>query len=95
MSAGLNLRPDPLRCNLEDGTGFCHSPVQLDQAWSGRAMKPVPAPRIVERIGSDPAPVNPLKPLAGHRGVEDVKLLELVAPVVAGARTGRRSAADA
>jgi hypothetical protein len=61
-SAGLNLRADHFRYNLEDGSGFgpADSPVQLEQAWSGRAMKPVPAPRIVERIGSDPAPVNPL-----------------------------------
>jgi hypothetical protein len=61
-SAGLNLRADHFRYNLEDGTGFgpADSPVQLDQAWSGRPMKPVPAPRIVERTGSDPAPVNPL-----------------------------------
>jgi hypothetical protein len=61
-SAGLNLRADHFHYDLEDGTGFgpADSPVQLDQAWSGRAMKPVPAPRVVERTGSDPAPVNPL-----------------------------------
>lgn len=61
-SAGLNLRADHFRYNLGDGRGFgpVDSPVQFDRAWSGRPIEPVPPPRIVERVGSDIAPVNPL-----------------------------------
>ncbi|WP_112236976.1 DUF2332 domain-containing protein [Kribbella monticola] len=61
-SAGLNLRADHFRYNLADGTGFgpASSPVQLADAWSGRALTPHPELRIAERVGSDIAPVNAL-----------------------------------
>jgi hypothetical protein len=60
-SGGLNLRADHFRYNLTDGTWFgaAESPVVFDEAWSGRPLKHVPL-RIVERVGSDIAPVNPL-----------------------------------
>jgi hypothetical protein len=61
-SGGLNLRADQFRYNLADGTGFgpADSLVQFTDAWSGRPITPAPDLRIVERIGSDIAPVNPL-----------------------------------
>jgi hypothetical protein len=61
-SAGLNLRADHFRYDLDDGNGFgpADSPVQFDQAWSGRPIKPVSPPRIVQRTGCDVAPINPL-----------------------------------
>ncbi|HEU4945621.1 MAG TPA: DUF2332 domain-containing protein [Kribbella sp.] len=61
-SAGLNLRADHFRYLGDDGTCFgpADSPVRFEHAWSGRPFKPVPPPRIVERTGSDIAPVNPL-----------------------------------
>jgi hypothetical protein len=60
-SGGLNLRADHFRYNLADGTSFgaAESPVVFEEAWSGRALTPVPL-RIAERVGSDIAPVNPL-----------------------------------
>jgi hypothetical protein len=63
-SAGLNLRADHFRYNLEDGAGFgpVDSPVQLRQAWSGRGFDPVVPPRIAERTGADLAPIDPLSP---------------------------------
>ena len=63
-SAGLNLRADHFRYNVDDGHGFgpVDSPVQFDHPWSGRPIKPVPPPRIAERTGSDIAPINPLSP---------------------------------
>jgi hypothetical protein len=61
-SAGLNLRADHFRYNLDDGSGFgpADSPVQIQSAWSGRALAPQPGLRIAERVGSDISPVNPL-----------------------------------
>ena len=61
-SAGLNLRADHFRFNLDDGTGFgpVGSPVQIASAWSGRALTPQPGLRIAERVGSDISPVNAL-----------------------------------
>jgi hypothetical protein len=58
-SGGLNLRPDYFRYVRADGTGWGppDSPVVLDPAWQGRAL-PGSVPRIVERLGSDPAPAD-------------------------------------
>ncbi|RJK98054.1 DUF2332 domain-containing protein [Vallicoccus soli] len=57
-SAGLNLRPDLVRVQGDDGwEGPRASPVALPGAWRG----PVPRAgvRVVERRGSDVAPVDP------------------------------------
>ncbi|TCM41131.1 DUF2332 domain-containing protein [Kribbella sp. VKM Ac-2568] len=60
-SGGLNLRADQFRYNLADGSSFgpSDSPVVFDDAWSGRPLDPAVELRIVERVGSDIAPVNP------------------------------------
>jgi hypothetical protein len=60
-SGGLNLRADHFRYNVADGTFFgrADSPVVFDEAWSGQPLQPVSL-RIVERVGSDIAPVDPL-----------------------------------
>lgn len=60
-SAGLNLRADHYRYTLADGSSFgpADSAVVLEEAWSGREIKPAEV-RIAERVGSDIAPVNPL-----------------------------------
>ncbi|WUJ71217.1 DUF2332 domain-containing protein [Kribbella soli] len=60
-SAGLNLRADRYRY-LADGTSYGpeDSPVVFSSAWSGQV--PAVDLRIVERVGCDIAPVNPLTP---------------------------------
>lgn len=58
-SAGLNLRADRYRY-VADGTSYGpeDSPVVFSSAWSGQV--PAADLRIVERVGCDIAPVNPL-----------------------------------
>ncbi|HET7329013.1 MAG TPA: DUF2332 domain-containing protein [Nocardioidaceae bacterium] len=58
-SGGLNLRADHFRYLRADGSGWGRpdSPVVLDPAWQGAAL-PDAQPDIIERIGSDPAPVD-------------------------------------
>lgn len=62
-SAGLNLRADAFRYELPDGTGYgpVDSPVVFTDAWAeGRPVPVGPDPVIVERVGSDIAPIDPL-----------------------------------
>jgi hypothetical protein len=63
-SGGFNLRADQFRYELADGScfGVAGSPVEIVDAWSGRALSPQPSLRIAERVGSDVAPVNVLEP---------------------------------
>ncbi|MFC9973988.1 DUF2332 domain-containing protein [Spirillospora sp. NPDC127200] len=64
-SAGLNLRADRFRYN--DAYGPADSPVTLPEAWRG-GTPPVDAGlRIVERLGCDPAPLDPADPAARLR----------------------------
>ncbi|GAB3952270.1 DUF2332 domain-containing protein [Kribbella albertanoniae] len=65
-SAGLNLRADHFRYDADgESYGAADSPVVIENAWSGQVLKPA-AVRIVERVGCDTAPVNPLS-AAGAR----------------------------
>ena len=64
-SAGLNLRVDAFRVEADDGVGWGPpgSPVVLRRAWRGAPLPPLDAPlRIVERLGGDLAPLDPLTP---------------------------------
>ncbi|MFL6239561.1 MAG: DUF2332 domain-containing protein [Actinomycetes bacterium] len=66
-SAGLNLRADAFRYDLADGVilGDVGSPVVLSRPWAGltRAWPPVNAAvDVVERVGGDPQPADPLAP---------------------------------
>jgi len=58
-SGGLNLRADHFRYLRADGHGWGppRSPVVLDPAWQGAPL-PDGRPEIVERVGSDVAPVD-------------------------------------
>lgn len=62
-SGGLNLRADQFRYLRPDGTGWgpATSPVVLDPAWRGAPL-PCADLRIVERMGSDVAPVDVATP---------------------------------
>ncbi|GAA3393230.1 DUF2332 domain-containing protein [Cryptosporangium minutisporangium] len=66
-SAGLNLRAD--RFGYRTAAGLCgdpDSPLVLDEPWQGPVPVPLRTPvRVVERRGSDPAPLDPADP--GHR----------------------------
>jgi hypothetical protein len=55
-SAGLNLRADQFAF---DGAGRADSPVRLTGAWQGEPLTPWPDLTVVERAGSDIAPVDP------------------------------------
>jgi hypothetical protein len=59
-SGGLNLLADRFAYVDDHGTTFGDpaAPVRLDRAWQGRALTPWPELRIVERVGSDPMPVD-------------------------------------
>jgi hypothetical protein len=57
-SAGLNLRADHFA--YDGGAGRPDSPVRLTGAWQGRALTPWPDLSVVEREGSDIAPVDPV-----------------------------------
>ncbi len=59
-SAGLNLRADLYCYRDRDGQVFGdpQSPVQIDDAWSGRRVEPWPELWIEERVGSDPRPID-------------------------------------
>lgn len=67
-SAGLNLRADRFRLRLGDsrGVGPRDSPVVLDRPWvaeTAAAWPPVgPIPRVVERRGCDPDPIDVRRP---------------------------------
>lgn len=63
-SGGLNLRADQFCYSDERGmrTGPDDSPVRLDGAWRGAPLAPWPDLRIVERLGSDVAPVDVTTP---------------------------------
>ncbi|MPZ95667.1 MAG: DUF2332 family protein [Propionibacteriales bacterium] len=58
-SGGLNLRADQFRYLRADGTswGPADSPVVLDPAWQGASL-PAADVRVVERVGTDLAPVD-------------------------------------
>ena len=60
-SAGLNLRCDRFAYELADGTvlGDAGSPVRLRYPWEGVLPPSDPAPRVVDRRGCDPNPVDP------------------------------------
>jgi hypothetical protein len=60
-SAGLNLRVDRFAYLDEDGRRFgaATDDLVLTEAWRGRRLEPWPGMRIVERLGSDLAPVDP------------------------------------
>lgn len=62
-SGGLNLRADQFRYLHKDGTGWgpATSPVLLDPAWRGAPL-PSADLKIVERMGSDVAPVDVATP---------------------------------
>lgn len=69
-SAGLNLRADRFRWSAADiAWGPADSPVVIDDAWFGpvpgwlrEAVRRHPEIEVVERLGCDPAPLNPLAP---------------------------------
>lgn len=67
-SAGLNLRADRFRLHLGDsrGVGPRDSPVVLERPWvadTATAWPPVgPLPRVVERRGCDPDPIDVRQP---------------------------------
>ncbi|MGI8614323.1 MAG: DUF2332 domain-containing protein [Nocardioidaceae bacterium] len=69
-SAGLNLRADHFCYRDQNGVrlwGPPDSPVQLGDAWRGR-LPPLQAPlRVVERHGTDLAPVDPTTADGEHR----------------------------
>jgi len=59
-SGGLNLNADRF-AYLDDGRvvqGPGHSPVRLEDCWRGRPVVPWPDLAVVERLGSDLAPVD-------------------------------------
>jgi hypothetical protein len=56
-SAGLNLRADQFA--YDGGAGRADSPVRLTGAWQGVPLTPWPGLSVVERVGSDIAPVDP------------------------------------
>lgn len=60
-SAGLNLHVDRFRYDIADGVvlGEPGSPVRLAGPWSGPFPPYDVAPRLVERRGCDPAPLDP------------------------------------
>ncbi|MGN6330184.1 MAG: DUF2332 domain-containing protein [Motilibacteraceae bacterium] len=59
-SAGLNLRADHFRFLADDGSSYgpSESPLVMDGAWTGDPLPDAPPLRIVERRGSDVAPVD-------------------------------------
>jgi len=63
-SGGLNLRVDKYFYTDSSGTGFgdAMSPVQLHEAWTGRSLVPRPDMVILERLGSDIAPIDVATP---------------------------------
>jgi hypothetical protein len=60
-SAGLNLRCDAYRYDVAGGVvlGDADSPVRLRQPWADGPHPSGPVPRVVQRAGCDPAPVDP------------------------------------
>ena len=60
-SAGLNLRSDGFAYDVADGQvlGDPASPVRLKRPWSGTHPPYDVVPRVVERKGCDPLPVDP------------------------------------
>jgi hypothetical protein len=58
-SAGLNLRADHFRYDAGPGFGPIDSPVRFAAPWAGRVPVEGPEPVIVERTGSDIAPIDP------------------------------------
>jgi hypothetical protein len=63
-SAGLNLRADRFRVQLDSGQwlGPSDSPVVLAPGWTGRLPPLSPAPEVVERRGCDIDPIDPTTP---------------------------------
>ncbi|MFC0628417.1 DUF2332 domain-containing protein [Kribbella deserti] len=61
-SAGLTLRADHYRYDLADGSSYGRpdSPVRIADAWPLGSLLTATGLRIVERVGSDIAPVDPL-----------------------------------
>ncbi|MGN6244070.1 MAG: DUF2332 domain-containing protein [Motilibacteraceae bacterium] len=59
-SAGLNLRADRFRFLADDGFSYVpsDSPLVLAGAWTGEPLPAAPPLRIVERRGSDVAPLD-------------------------------------
>ncbi|HEU4674630.1 MAG TPA: DUF2332 domain-containing protein, partial [Motilibacteraceae bacterium] len=59
-SAGLNLRADHFQFRADDGSSYgpSDSPLVLEQAWSGDPLPDSPPLRVVERHGTDVAPVD-------------------------------------
>ncbi|WUH96384.1 DUF2332 domain-containing protein [Spirillospora sp. NBC_00431] len=65
-SAGLNLRADHFRLLHEHGAHGPDSPVVLPDAWHGAVPPDVPLV-VTERLGCDPAPLDPASPDARRR----------------------------
>lgn len=59
-SAGLNLRADLFGYldQHQEVFGDTSSSLVFDGAWTGRRMDPWPAMQVVERVGSDPLPID-------------------------------------